>query len=159
MLHPSTLLSEPCGAMADLDTVRRLGAASGFLAVVATTRADGSVHASLVNAGPLEDPVTAEPAVAMVIVGGARKLEYLRRAGTATVVFRDGWSWVSVDGRVRIIGPDDAAAVRVDLPALLRAIFTAAGGTHDNWAEFDRVMAQEGRSAVFVAADRILGTG
>jgi PPOX class probable F420-dependent enzyme len=143
--------------MGDLDGVRRIGSASGFLAIVATTRPDGSVHASLVNAGPLEDPVTGEAGVAMVIVGGARKLDHLRRTGQATVVFRDGWSWVSVDGRVRLLGPDDDHE-SVDLPSVLRAVFKSAGGTHDDWDEYDRVMKSERRTAVFVHADRILGT-
>ena len=42
---------------ADLDLVRRLSAAEHGLAVVATTRADGTVHASVVNAGVLDDPL------------------------------------------------------------------------------------------------------
>lgn len=41
------------------------------------------------------------------------------------------------------------------LPTLLRDVFTAAGGTHDNWREFDRVMAAERRTAVLVHPDRL----
>jgi hypothetical protein len=40
---------------------------------------------------------------------------------------------------------------------LLREVFQAAGGTHDDFDEYDRVMADEGRVAVLVAPDRILG--
>jgi len=36
-------------------------------------------------------------------------------------------------------------------------VFVAAGGTHDDWDEYDRVMAAERRTAVFVHADRISG--
>jgi hypothetical protein len=36
-------------------------------------------------------------------------------------------------------------------------VFTAAGGTHDDWDEYDRVMAAEGRTAVLVEPARILG--
>ncbi len=43
------------------------------------------------------------------------------------------------------------------LPKLLRDVFVAATGTHDDWAEYDRVMAEERRVAVFVRADRIIG--
>jgi hypothetical protein len=32
------------------------------------------------------------------------------------------------------------------------------GGTHDDWAEYDRVMATERRTAVFVEAVRVTGT-
>ena len=45
------------------------------------------------------------------------------------------------------------------LPALLRDIFIAAGGTHDDWDEYDRVMAAERRTAVLVEPARILGNG
>jgi hypothetical protein len=34
-------------------------------------------------------------------------------------------------------------------------VFTAAGGTHDDWDEYDRVMAEEGRVAVLVDPARI----
>jgi hypothetical protein len=36
------------------------------------------------------------------------------------------------------------------LRLLLRQIFSAAGGTHDDWDEFDRTMERERRTAVFV---------
>src|SRR5438477_552575 len=51
---------------AELDLVRRLVAADQGLAVVATTRPDGTVHASLVNAGVLDDPGTGRPCVGFV---------------------------------------------------------------------------------------------
>jgi PPOX class probable F420-dependent enzyme len=142
---------------ADLAEVRRLVAADHGLAVVATTRPDGTVHASVVNAGVLDDPVTSAPAVAFVAAGAARKLDLLRATGRAAVVFRAGWEWVAVEGPVRLIGPDDrAAGFSADrLPQLLRAVFTAAGGTHDDWDEFDRVMAAERRVAVLVEPARI----
>jgi hypothetical protein len=38
-------------------------------------------------------------------------------------------------------------------------VFTAAGGTHDDWAEYDRAMAAERRTAVFVEPARISGNG
>jgi hypothetical protein len=40
---------------------------------------------------------------------------------------------------------------------LLREVFQAAGGTHDDLGEYDRVMADEGRVTVLVSPDRILG--
>ena len=145
---------------ADLDLVQRLAAAT-HLAVVATTRADGTVHASLVSAGVLDDPVTGRPAVGAVVVGGARKLELLRRAGRAAAVFNHGYEWVAVEGPVRIVGPDDPAdgIPAAEVPELLRAVFTAAGGTHDDWAEYDRVMAEQRRAAVFIDPARISGNG
>jgi PPOX class probable F420-dependent enzyme len=142
---------------ADLDLVRRLAAADHGLAVVALAREDGSVQASLVNAGVIDEPSTGRPAVGFVAAGSAVKLPLLRRTGRATVVFRSGWEWVSVDGPVRLVGPDDGAGD--DLPQLRRDVFIGAGGTHDDWGEFDRVMAAERRTAVFVDPQRITSNG
>ena len=89
------------------------------------------------------------------------KLRLLRRTGRATVVFRAGWEWVAVEGPVRLIGPDDLpdgfAVERV--PQLLRDVFTAAGGTHEDWDEYDRVMAAERRTAVLVEPTRVTSNG
>ena len=146
---------------ADLALVRRLAAADQGLAVVTTTRVDGSVHASVVNAGVLDDPITRRPVVGFVARGSAVKLGLLRRSGRATVVFRAGWEWVAIDGPVRLVGPrelpDGFAADR--LPQLLRDIFVAAGGTHDDWAEYDRVMAAEARTAVLIEPARVTSNG
>ncbi len=70
---------------------------------------------------------------------------------------RAGWEWASAEGPAELAGPSDplpgldAEAVRV----LLRAVFTAAGGTHDDWDTYDRVMAAEGRTAVLVEPRRV----
>jgi PPOX class probable F420-dependent enzyme len=146
---------------AGLDVVRRLAAADHGLAVVAIARGDGSVQSSVVNAGVLDDPVTGRPAVGLVALGRSVKLRLLRREPRATVVFRSGWEWVAVEGPTRLIGPADLpdgfAAEQV--PQLLRDVFTAAGGTHDDWDEYDRVMAAEGRLAVLVTPARIVSNG
>ena len=42
-----------------------------------------------------------------------------------------------------------------DRRLLLRAIFMAAGGEHEDWAEYDRVMDAERRVAVLVTPHRI----
>jgi hypothetical protein len=67
------------------------------------------------------------------------------------------WRWATVEGDAELIGPDhphpevDAEAVR----QLRRDIFTAAGGTHDDWDTYDRVMAEERRAAVLITPRRI----
>jgi hypothetical protein len=128
-------------------------------AIVSTTRSDGSVHSSLVHAGVLDHPVTGQPVVGFVVQGGSLKLRLLRRSGRVNVVWRSAWSWAGAEGPVSLAGPDDvldgfdAAA----LPGLLRDVFAAAGGTHDDWDEYDRVMAEEKRTAVLVDPARIVG--
>ena len=146
---------------ADLALVRRLAAAEGGLAIVATTRADGTVQSSLVNAGVLDHPVSGEPVVGIVVRGAALKVRLVRAAGRANVTFRSGWEWAAVEGPVEVIGPDDTpdGFDAAQLPGLLRAVFAAAGGTHDDWDEYDRVMAAEGRVALLVQPARISSNG
>ena len=139
-----------------LDEVVELARREQFLAVVATARADSSVQSSLVNAGVLNHPITGEPSVAFVTYGAA-KLRNLRARPRLTVTFRAGWEWATVEGPAELIGPDDphpaidAEALRV----LLRDVFVAAGGTHDDWDEYDRVMAAQRRTVVFVDPERV----
>jgi len=141
---------------ADLDLVRELSAKADYLAVLAVARSNGSVHASLVKAGLLTDPWRGTEAVGVVVAGNARKLDHLRRTGRASAVFLDGWRWVTVEGQARVVGPEEVGDDGPPLPGVLRAIFVAAGGTHDDWDAFDRAMAEERRCAVFVAPDAIV---
>lgn len=142
----------------DIDQLRELALIETGLCVVALTRDDGSVHASVVNAGVTDHPVTGEPVVAFVARGNAYKLDLLRRRPRASVTFRRGWSWAGVEGPTELIGPEEPSD-GVDLGVLLRQVFTSAGGTHDDWAEYDRVMAEERRTAVLIAPERIMGSG
>ncbi len=143
--------------MADLDVVRQLVAADKGLATVTALRPDGSAQATVVNVGVLGHPVSGEPVVGYVVYGAARKLAYWRAHPHATVTVRVGWEWATVEGDVDMIGPDDSypGFDEADLPRLLRDVFTAAGGTHDNWDEYDRVMAEQRRAAVLVNPRRV----
>ncbi len=142
--------------MADFDDVKQLASVETGLCVVAVTRADGSVHASVVNAGPLVHPRTGNDTVAFVARGQVAKVARVRAVSRASVTFRRGWRWVGVEGPSEVID-SDADAGAGGLSALLRAVFLAAGGTHEDWDEFDRVMAEEKRVAVLVSPERILG--
>ncbi|MDQ4096254.1 MAG: TIGR03618 family F420-dependent PPOX class oxidoreductase [Actinomycetota bacterium] len=147
--------------MADLDGFALLIETEHNLVVVATSRDDGTVQASVVNAGVMEHPLTGQRVVGLVALGGAHKLANLRARPRATIVGRSGWRWVGVEGPAQLIGPDDPAP-GIDaegLRLLLRAIFTAAGGTHDDWDTYDRVMAEERRTAVLVTPERVYGAG
>jgi len=143
----------------DLDTVRAFVGRDSGLVVVCTTRADGSVQASVVNGGVIDHPVNGSPVVGLVAQGGSAKLRHLRQRPHATVVFRAGWEWAAVEGPTELAGPDDPLE-GVDgerLRLLLREIFTAAGGTHDDFDEYDRVMAAERRTAVLIKPERVYG--
>ncbi|WP_156993279.1 TIGR03618 family F420-dependent PPOX class oxidoreductase [Pseudonocardia acaciae] len=143
-------------AGADLSTFAELVSLDHGLCVLSTLRGDGSVQASVVNAGVARHPLTGAPAVGLVATGGSRKLRNLRADRRATIVARAGWRWATVEGTVEIIGPDDPHP-DVDgegLRLLLREIFRAAGGSHDDWDTYDRTMADERRAAVLLAPAR-----
>jgi len=145
----------------DLGDFARLVPAEHGLCVVSTLRGDGTVQSSVVNAGVLDHPVTGRPVVGLVAMGGSRKLANLRRRPRATVVVRTGGQWVAAEGPVQLIGPDDPApgVDQEGVRLLLRAVFSAAGGTHDDWPTYDRVMAEQRRTAVLVEPDRVYSNG
>ncbi|HEY0617715.1 MAG TPA: TIGR03618 family F420-dependent PPOX class oxidoreductase [Kribbella sp.] len=126
------------------------------LAVVSTLRADATIQSSVVNAGVLPHPSTGEPVLAFVTYGKV-KLANLRVRPQLSVTFRNGWRWAAVEGIAELAGQDDPQPwLDPDgLRQLLRDIFTAAGGTHDDWDEYDRVMAAEHRTAVLIPPTRI----
>ena len=142
-----------------IDDVRRFVAADHGLAVVSVLSRNGSIASSVVNAGVLEHPVSGQPVVGFVVQGSARKAAHLRRDPRCTVVWRDGWRWIGVGGEADLVGPDDPSPGLDDdgVARLMRAVFEGAGGTHDDWDEFDRVMAAERRCAVLVRPVRIFG--
>jgi PPOX class probable F420-dependent enzyme len=144
---------------ASLDDVRRLVRAETGLATLAVARPDGSVHVSLINAGVLSHPLTGLDVIGVVVRGDTLKLRLLRARPRASMHWRHGWDWVAAEGPAELIGPDDALpGFDPDLlPALLRAVFTGAGGTHDDWDAYDRAMADERRCALLVRPDRIYG--
>ena len=146
--------------MSELDSFAKLVPLDHGLAVVSTTRADGTIQSSVVNTGVLKHPLSDTPVVAFVSAGTSQRLRNLRARPRATVVLRAGWQWAGVEGPVELAGPDDQLEGIDDerLRVLLRDIFTAAGGTHDDWDEYDRVMNRERRVAVLVDPLRIYGT-
>ena len=143
--------------MANIEDFRKLVAGDHGLVVVSVTRGDGTISSSVVNAGVLPHPVTGETVVGMVVRGGTRKLANWRARPYANVVIRSGWQWAAAEGRVDLIGPDDPVPGfdPERLRLLLREIFTAAGGTHEDFDTYDRVMREERRTAVFVHPDRV----
>ena len=147
--------------MTTLDDAVALAAAESGLAVISTVRADGTVQASLVNVGLLPHPATGQPSLGFTTYGKV-KLANLRARPQLAVTFRNGWQWATAEGRAELAGPDDAQSWLADtdqLRLLLREVFTAAGGTHDDWDEYDRVMADERRAVVLIAPTRVYSNG
>jgi hypothetical protein len=144
----------------DIADFERLIAGDHGLVVVSTLRDDGTIASSVVNAGVLPHPVTGERVVGMVIRGGTRKLTRLRTHPRATVVARVSWQWAAAEGPVELVGPvDPLPGIDAErLRVLLREVFTAAGGTHEDWDTYDRVMAGEGRTAVLLRPERVYST-
>jgi PPOX class probable F420-dependent enzyme len=127
------------------------------LSVVSTLRGDDTIQSSVVNAGVLSHPVTGDPVIAFTTRRQAAKLVNLRARPRASVVVRSGWEWAAAEGPVELAGPADPLP-GVDangLRMLLRDVFIAAGGTHDDWAAYDAVMAGEGRAVALLAPVRL----
>jgi len=141
-----------------VDDIQKIVALDHGLASLSTRRRDGSVHCAVVNAGVIDHPVTKEPVAAFVGRPATRKIAHLRANPTATLLWRAGWAWVTAEGSVELVGPDDPleGIASDSLPGLLRAVYSAAGGgEHDDWAEYDRAMAAERRMAVLLTPSRI----
>ena len=143
--------------MPSLNDVRTLVPLDHGLASASTVRPDGSLQTTVVNAGVVTHPVDGREVAAFVARGSTRKLVHLRRDPRATLSWRAGWAWITVEGTVELCGPDDPlpGVTDDDRRLLLRTIFTAAGGEHEDWAEYDRVVATERRAAVLVTPTRI----
>lgn len=143
--------------MASLDDVRWLVGLESGLATVATVRKDGTVQLTVVNAGIVPHPVRGDDTAAFVARGGTHKIVHLRHQPQAGLLWRAGWAWVTVEGRVELCGPDDPLeGVDADgCRRLLRAIAQAAGVHQEDWDEYDRLVAAERRAAVLITPERV----
>ena len=146
--------------MTTLEEAVALARDESGLTVVSTLRADNTIQASLVNAGVLRHPENRSPVLAFVTYGRV-KLANLRARPQLAATFRSGWQWATVEGDAELAGPDDPQPWLTGdrLRLLLREVFTAAGGTHDDWDTYDRTMAEQGRTAVLVAPTRVYSNG
>ncbi|MCB0933426.1 MAG: TIGR03618 family F420-dependent PPOX class oxidoreductase [Mycobacterium sp.] len=147
--------------MTTLHEAAGLASGDNGLAVVSTLRADHTIQASLVNAGVVAHPSTNLPVLGFVTYGRI-KLANLRARPQLAVTFRNGWQWATVEGTAELAGPDDTQRWlhgAEHLRLLLREVFTACGGTHDDWNEYDRVMAEQGRTVVLITPTRIYSNG
>ena len=143
--------------MADVADFERLVGREHGLSVVSTLRAGQTIQATVVNCGVLDHPVRGAPVVGFTTRGNSRKLVNLRARPRLAATVRVGWEWVTAEGPIELAGPDDPLdGLGPDgLRLLLRAVFSSAGGSHEDWDTYDRVMAQERRAAVLMSPERI----
>ena len=129
------------------------------LVTVSTTQVDGRVLSSVVNCGMIEHPLTGATCVAFVSGSRAARLKHIDRGSQVTITARRGWAWSSVTGPADLIRPEQVpeSIDKEQMRLLLREVFHAAGGVHDDLEEYDRAMAQEGRVVVCVTPERVLG--
>lgn len=146
--------------MTTLQEAVALAEADRGLAVVSTLRADATIQSTIVNTGIISHPESGETVLAFVSAGRVRQAN-LRGRSQISATFRRGWRYATVEGRAEIAGPDDPHAWfdSERLRLLLRQIFAAAGGSHDNWADYDHTMLTERRAAVLIRPTRIYATG
>ena len=144
--------------MATVDDIQKIVALDHGLAGLSTLRRDGSVQSTVVNAGVIDHPVTGEPVAAFVGRPATRKIAHLRDNPTrhAAVARRLGMGRRRGHRRARRPRRPARRDRTGGLPGLLRGVYSAAGGgEHDDWAEYDRVMAAERRIAVLLTPTRI----
>ena len=129
------------------------------LVTVSTTQVDGRVLSSVVNCGMIEHPLTGDTCVAFVSGSKAARLKHIDRGSQVTITARRGWAWSSVTGPADLIRPEQVpeSIDKEQMRLLLREVFHAAGGVHDDLEEYDRAMAQERRVVVCVTPERVLG--
>jgi PPOX class probable F420-dependent enzyme len=146
--------------MTTLHDFAELARSEQRLAVVSTLRADRSIQSSVVNIAVMPHPVEGDSQdIVAFVTYGKVKLGNLRVRPRLSVAVRSGWNWATAEGTAEIIGPDDprpgydADGIRL----LLRQIFVAAGGSHDDWDEYDRTMVADRRAAVLVRPARVYG--
>ncbi len=145
--------------MLHLDDLRRFLADETGLATISTVQQDGRVLSSIANCAIIRNPLTGDECVALVSMGTAARLKHVRRGSEVTISVRRGWNWIAATGAADLVGPEDNVE-SVDpeaLRLLLRDIYQAAGGMHDDFDAYDAEMLKSRRAAVLVTPTRIIG--
>ena len=137
-------------ALDDLDRLLE----QNSVVVFTTFRRDGMPQQSLVTVGKLDGGLV------FTTRSGSAKARNLARDPRCAMmlVSPDRRAFAALDGKAKAQGAHntDADALRVRLREVYRA---AAGKEHPDWDEYDRVMVEQGRIAVLLRPDRIVGQG
>ena len=120
--------------------------------VLTTFRRDGAAQLSIITVGPYRE------GAAFTTTEERAKLHNLRRNPRCSLlVAREDWSaYIVLQGAAQVFsaGNTDGEELRLLLQEVFR---TAAGREHPNWAEYDRAMAEQRRSAIVVVPEHIYG--
>ena len=122
--------------------------------VFTTFRRDGMPQQSLVTVGKLDD------GLAFTTRSGNAKARNLARDPRCAMmlVSPDMRAFAALDGKAAM---QDARNTDADALRLrLREVYLAAAGKeHPDWEEYDRAMVEQGRVAVLLRPDRVVGQG
>ena len=129
----------------------------GFVAenrrgVLTTFRRDGAAQLSIITVGPYGE------GAAFTTTEERAKLHNLRRNPRCSLlVAREDWTaYIVLQGTARVFSAGNTDGE--ELRRMLREVFrTAAGREHPDWAEYDRAMAEQRRSAIIVVPEHIYG--
>lgn len=122
--------------------------------VFTTFRRDGMPQQSLVTVGKLDGGLAF---TTRSVNAKARNLARDPRCAMM-LVSPDRRAFAALDGKAETQGAEntDAETLRLRLREVYRV---AAGKEHPDWDEYDRVMVDQGRVAVLMRPDRIVGQG
>ena len=107
---------------------------------------------SIITVGPYQE------GVAFTTTEERAKLHNLRRNPQCSLlVSREDWSaYLVLQGTAQVFSAGNTAGEELRL--MLREVFrTAAGMEHPDWAEYDRAMVEQRRSAIIVVPEHIYG--
>ena len=133
--------------MSDIEIFSNYLSEETGLATISTSQVDGRVLSSVVNCGMIEHPLTGDVCVAFVSGSKAARLKHIDRGSQVTISVRRGWAWSSATGPADLIRPEKLPeGINTEqMKLLLREVFHAAGGVHDDLEEYDRAMRSEER--------------
>ncbi len=145
-----------CGPhMTTLEDAVTLCAAESGMAVISTVRAGGTVQAPLGQRRPAATPGHRRAGARLHHLRQGQTRQLARPPATGDHV-PQRLQWATVEGgaergRSRWTRDPGFALTRTLTGCGCCVRFTAAGGTHDDWDEYDRVMALERRAVVLIA--------
>ncbi len=121
--------------------------------VITTFRKNGAAQMSIISCGPYKN------GAAFTVTSSRSKFWNLKRDPRCSLLVsqENWWGFVVLEGHAEILSSDNTGTEELRLA--LRDVYRAASGEeHSNWAEFDKAMVDDKRSAIIVVPDHVYGT-